>query len=94
MSALFPDFFGAVDDRRAGGLIVGIGETAAAAGAFLDHHLVVARDETGDTGGCDGDAVFFSFNLFGDADDHAPRLREGPGKCKMENGEWRMENGE
>ena len=68
---LAPDFFGAVDDGRAGGLIVGVGETAAAAGIFLNQYLMVARDESGDSGRSDGDAVFFGFDFFRDADDHA-----------------------
>ena len=68
---LAPDFFGAVDDGRAGGLIVGVGETAAAAGIFLNQYLMVARDESGDSGRRDGDAVFFGFDFFGHADDHA-----------------------
>jgi hypothetical protein len=31
---------------------------------------MISRGETGDPGGCDSDAIFFGFNLFGNADDH------------------------
>ena len=49
--------------------------TAAEARAFLNEHFVIARDQTGYSGGSNGDTILLGFNLLGDADDHTQKAK-------------------
>ncbi len=65
-----PDLVGGVDDRRARGGVVVVGQVRPDACAGLDADLVAARGEHLDAGGAHADAVFVRGAFCGDADAH------------------------
>ena len=67
---LGPHLVGGVDDLRAGGLEVAVGDRRAVACAGLDEHVVTAAGQLGDTGRGDGDPVLVVLDLGRDSDAH------------------------
>ena len=79
MSAGAPDVVGGVEDLRAGGDEVLVGDRRADAGVALDEDLVAVADELVHAGRGDRDPVLVVLDLAGDADLHAalPRVLDG-----------------
>jgi hypothetical protein len=50
----------------------------------LNHNFVIARDETRNSRGRYGDAIFLGLNFLRHTDDHVKRLRDGERKGKRE----------
>ncbi len=88
---LLPNFFGGLDDGRAGGLIGSVGQAAAEARAFLNENSMIASHESGYSGGSNGDTILLGFDLLGDADDHIKRLNDGGGKGKSKKAKVKIE---